>query len=81
MTPSVALPDLEAHLRHEALALYLKGEEEGALDLLAVAREMAAPAFQGAQTPSHRTHTLPSTVNPSVRQSSETGSARRWGLT
>jgi hypothetical protein len=34
---------LEDRVRREALAQFLEGEEEGALDLLAVARAMAEP--------------------------------------
>lgn len=38
-----AVQELEDLARREALASYLKGDEEGALDLLAVARAMAEP--------------------------------------
>ena len=38
-----SIDGLEDQVRREALELYLKGQEEGALDLLAVAHAMADP--------------------------------------
>jgi hypothetical protein len=53
MTP--ALPaELEDTVRREALRRYLKGGEEQALDLLAVARAMAEPAGRGSNIQNSR---------------------------
>lgn len=43
------MPELEDHVRREALALFLKGDEEGSLDLLAAARAMADPPVRTPQ--------------------------------